>query len=100
MVSKKPLLIVLILLGGTAAGALSYTAGNEDSVTRILDYDVYKIEGSGDYIIYHPLPNGSIKVLKKGEAGRLFPTFVKVPRQEWIDNSRRVKRLSTPHQPL
>ncbi|WP_240912025.1 hypothetical protein [Thermococcus sp. GR5] len=75
---------MLILLGGTAAGALNYTAGNEDSVTRILGYDVYKIEGSGDYIIYYPLPNGSIKVLKKGEAGGFFPTFVKVPRQEWI----------------
>lgn len=94
MVSKKPLLIVLILLGGTAAGALSYTAGNEDSVTRILGYDVYKIEGSGDYIIYYPLPNGSIKVLKKGEAGKLFPTFVKVPRQEWI------RQLSTGEEAL
>ncbi|WP_258083691.1 hypothetical protein [Thermococcus thermotolerans] len=91
MVKKKPLLVVLllILLGGTTAGALNYAAGNEDSVTRIFGYDVYRIEGSGNYIIYYPLPNGSVEVLKKGKAGGFFPTFVKVPRQEWI------KELST-----
>ncbi len=55
---KKSLLVVLvlILLGGTLAGALNYTASNDESVTRILGYDVYKIEGSGNYIIYYPPP--------------------------------------------
>ncbi|KUH33393.1 hypothetical protein APY94_06100 [Thermococcus celericrescens] len=103
MVRKKPLLVVLllILLGGTTVGALNYTAGNEDSVTRVLGYDVYKIEGSGNYIIYYPLPNGSVKVLKKGKAGGFFPTFVKVPRHEWIKElSTAEKALYAPPTPL
>ncbi|WP_246454746.1 hypothetical protein [Thermococcus camini] len=103
MVRKKPLLValLLILLGGTTVGALNYTAGNEDSVTRILGYDVYKIEGSGNYIIYYPLPNGSVKVLKKGKAGSFFPTFVKVPRHEWIKElSTDEKALYAPPTPL
>ncbi|QDA32082.1 hypothetical protein FH039_11415 [Thermococcus indicus] len=103
MVRKKPLLVVLllILLGGTTVGALNYTAGNEDSVTRVLGYDVYRIEGSGNYIIYYPLPNGSVKVLKNGKAGGLFPTFVKVPRHEWIKElSTAEKALYAPPTPL
>lgn len=73
---KKSLLVVLvlILLGGTMVGALNYTASNDESVTRILGYDVYKIEGSGNYIIYYPLPNGSVKILKKRKT-RLPPNL-------------------------
>ncbi|WP_240910700.1 hypothetical protein [Thermococcus sp. MV11] len=103
MESKKPLLVVLvlILLGGTTVGALNYTAGSENSVTRVLGYDVYRIEGSGNYIIYYPLPNGSVKVLKKGKAGGFFPTFVKVPRHEWIKElSTDEKALYAPPTPL
>ncbi|WP_240911612.1 hypothetical protein [Thermococcus sp. LS1] len=91
-VVKKKLaaaLILLILLGSTTVGALNYLANNENSITQILGYDVYKIEGSGNYIIYYPLPNGSVKVLKTGKAEGFFPTFVKVPRHKWI------KELST-----
>ncbi len=103
MVRKKPLLVALLLifLGGTTVGALNYTASNEDSVTRILGYDVYKIEGSGNYIIYYPLPNGSVKVLKKGKASGFFPIFVKVPRHEWIKGlSTDEKALYAPPTPL
>ncbi|ASI99875.1 hypothetical protein A3L02_10035 [Thermococcus celer Vu 13 = JCM 8558] len=102
MVRKKSLLVVLvlILLGGTLAGALNYTASNDESVTRILGYDVYKIEGSGNYIIYYPLPNGSVKILKKGKPGFL-PTFVKVPRREWVKAlSNDEKALYAPPTPL
>ncbi|AAL80662.1 hypothetical protein PFDSM3638_02695 [Pyrococcus furiosus DSM 3638] len=76
--------LLLIFLSGNMVNALNYLASNEDSITRILGYDVYKIEGSGNYTIYYPLPNGSIKVLKRGKAGGIFPVFVKVPREEWV----------------
>ncbi|AEH25573.1 hypothetical protein [Pyrococcus yayanosii] len=103
MVSREFLLVVwlLILFGGTIVGALNYMVNNEDSVSRIFGYDVYKIEGSGNYVIYYPLPNGSVKVLKIGKAGGFFPVFVKVPRQEWIKEfSTTEKALYAPPTPL
>ncbi|AEC52306.1 hypothetical protein PNA2_1391 [Pyrococcus sp. NA2] len=93
--------LLLITLSGIIVSALNYLASNEDSITRILGYDVYKIEGSGDYIIYYPLPNGSIKVLKRGRAGSFFPVFVKVPREEWTEKlSTSGKVLYAPPTPL
>nr|CCE70772.1 TPA: hypothetical protein PAB0875 [Pyrococcus abyssi GE5] len=86
MVSNRLLIIVLsliILSWGIISVLNCIVIMSENSITRILSYDVYRIEGSGDYIIYYPLPNGSIKVLKKGKANSFFPVFVKVPREEW-----------------
>ncbi|MFA4641066.1 hypothetical protein [Pyrococcus kukulkanii] len=77
-------LVTILVIGSTTVGAMNYLAGNKDGITRIFGYDVYRIEGSGKYIIYYPLPNGSVKVLKRGRAGGFFSTFVKVPRYEWV----------------
>ncbi|ASJ10488.1 hypothetical protein A3L12_03825 [Thermococcus sp. P6] len=81
---KKPLMVVLTLalIGGAVLGALNYVADNDEEVVKIFGYNVYKIHGSGNYTIYYPLPNGSVKVLKRGKVG-FFPVFVKVPEEEW-----------------
>ncbi|USS39880.1 hypothetical protein NF865_05770 [Thermococcus aggregans] len=88
------LLITVLITGGLIVGVMNHLAGNEKGITKILGYDVYRIEGSGKYVIYYPLPNGSVKVLKRSKASGILPTFVKVPRHEWV------KALSTGEQAL
>ncbi|ASJ10480.1 hypothetical protein A3L12_03785 [Thermococcus sp. P6] len=99
---KKPLLVLLtlILIGGTMVGALNYTTNNNETVVKIFGYNAYRIHGSGRYVIYYPLPNGSVKILKRGKAG-FFPTFVKVPEEEWVKAlSTGEKALYAPPTPL
>ncbi len=80
----KILSLALVLLFGSAlAMATTNWAISGNSEVKVFGYNVYRFQGSGYYVIFYPLPNGTVKLLKTGKVGML-PVLVKIPRKPWL----------------